>query len=66
MLYEVITQPENVLVYATTMAYTKRPITMDGAESKMSLINRVIRANTDFPPYSDKYTPAIRPIGVLV
>ena len=59
-------QPENVLVYATTMAYTNRPITIDGAESRMSLINRVMRANADIPPYSDKNTPAISPNGVTI
>ena len=44
--------PEKCCTRATTTAYTNRPITMDGADSRMSLMKRVALASIDVLPYS--------------
>jgi len=44
--------PENPPVVATNRAYTNRPITMDGADSIMSVMKRVNDANLEMRPYS--------------
>src|ERR1700712_2238669 len=49
---------------ATTTAYTKKPITIDGADNRMSLIKRVRLASQRLSPYSARYTPARTPSGV--
>lgn len=50
--------------FATTSAYTNSPTTIDGADSRMSLMKRITLASQLFWPYSARYTPARMPIGV--
>ena len=39
-------------IFATTMVYTNRPTTIDGADSRMSLIKLITSASQDLRPYS--------------
>ena len=45
-------QPEKRPDFATTIAYTNRPMTIDGADSRMSLMKRIVLASRFFWPYS--------------
>src|SRR5690606_23808896 len=55
---------EKLLNLATTTAHTNRPITLDGAESKMSFTTRVDVASQLRWSHSANYTPALTPSGV--
>src|SRR3954454_5569605 len=41
-----------------------RPMTIDGADSRMSLTNRVSEPSQPLGSYSARYTPAMMPMGV--
>ena len=45
-------QPEKCLYRATTTAYTNRPMTIDGADSRMSLTKRVVAPSQPLGSYS--------------
>src|SRR5260364_359711 len=59
-------QPLKCLNGATNSAYTNRPITIDGALSRISLIKRTLSASRLRRPYSARYTLARIPSGALI
>src|SRR3569832_1580494 len=59
-------QPEKPPVVVTNSAYTNRPMTMDGADSMISVMKRVNDANLETHPNSTKKIPARMPIGVEI
>ena len=54
------------LKYMTKTAYTNRPSTIDGADSRMSLTKRTTVPSLRLLPYSASQVPAAMPSGVPI
>ena len=57
---------ENPPIGDTTSVYRNRPSTIDGADSRMSLMKRITSPSRRPRAYSARYVPAAMPIGVAI